>query len=470
MNTKALRGTIEHVDPHTLVIEANVRPSGALTKEFVQSIRENGVLTPVLARRGDDGALVVRAGQRRTLAAIEAGLGAIPAYVVEADDATTERIIQQMVENDQRQALSDGDRAAAFQQLVLQGVSVATIAKRTGTHQAEVKTGLAVADNPVAASAIAAYQLTLDQAAALIEFDDNPEVREQLIEVATTDPAQFAHAAQRARDDAVRAKAKSAAESDLVERGFVIVDRDWFYDGEFTRVSDLITPEGAPVTDTDLVDVDGRAAHVRAGRDGTVQITYLVADPKAAGFKKRTPSGGTGVGPMTDEQKAERRTLIANNNAWASAETVRREWLTTFLTRKTLPKEASPFVAHALTFHRHTVGTAISGGNSLAHDLFGIEREPGYYGHDRLAEYLEAHPLKAQHITLAIVLAGIEQATSRDTWRNPTRRDADYLNRLAAWGYTLSDVERIVTDTTDRDVTVDPSDEALRDEESDRDR
>lgn len=40
-------GTVEHIDPQALVIEANVRPSAPLTAAFVQSVRENGVLTRV---------------------------------------------------------------------------------------------------------------------------------------------------------------------------------------------------------------------------------------------------------------------------------------------------------------------------------------------------------------------------------------------------------------------------------------
>ena len=108
MNTTTqTQGTIEHLDPNALILETNVRPSGPLSKEFVASIRENGVLTPVLARRDHDGNVIVRAGQRRILAAREAGLASIPAYVVDADDATVERIIQQMVENDHREALTD---------------------------------------------------------------------------------------------------------------------------------------------------------------------------------------------------------------------------------------------------------------------------------------------------------------------------------------------------------------------------
>lgn len=56
-------------------------------------------------RRARYGNVLVRAGQRRTLAAREAGTTTIPVYIVDADEATVERIIQQMVENDQREAL-----------------------------------------------------------------------------------------------------------------------------------------------------------------------------------------------------------------------------------------------------------------------------------------------------------------------------------------------------------------------------
>ncbi|PPH21488.1 hypothetical protein C5C99_06095 [Rathayibacter sp. AY1C4] len=124
-------GTVQHIDPTTLVIEANVRPSAPLTKDFIASIRENGVITPVLARRDERGNVIVRAGQRRTLAAREAGVPTIPVYVVEGDETTADRIVQQIIENDQRAELSVADRTAAWAQLAFEGVSAAAIAKRT---------------------------------------------------------------------------------------------------------------------------------------------------------------------------------------------------------------------------------------------------------------------------------------------------------------------------------------------------
>ncbi|HWU45751.1 MAG TPA: ParB/RepB/Spo0J family partition protein [Humibacter sp.] len=459
--TTASQGTVEHIDPNAIIIEANVRPSAPLTKEFIASVRENGVLTPVLARRDGQGNVLVRAGQRRTLAAREAGLSSIPAYIVEADEATVERIVQQMVENDQREALTDGDRAAAFQQLAFEGLSVTAIAKRTGTKQAVVKSGLAVAENAVAASAIQEHQLTLDQAATLIEFEDDDATRADLIEIAINDPAQFTHAAQRARDDRARAQVKAQTEDELRGRGYEILDRDrGYYDTDYISIRELTTAEGERVTPEHIENAEGRAVFVRVYFDGEPNISYFLSDPKAAGFTKASGQASNS-GPMTDEQKAERRTLIANNKAWASAETVRREWLAEFLTRKTLPKDAAKVIALGLTIHRRDVGSAAANGNELAHQLLGIER--GSYYDDKLAAHVEQSPTKAQHVSLAVVLGGIESATSKSTWRYPEATKADYLAQLATWGYSLSEVEQIVIDNAGT------SSAPLADEEDDND-
>jgi ParB family chromosome partitioning protein len=64
--TPAQLGTIEHIDPNQIIVEANVRTDANLPREFVASIAQNGVLTPILARRDAQGNVIVRAGQRRT--------------------------------------------------------------------------------------------------------------------------------------------------------------------------------------------------------------------------------------------------------------------------------------------------------------------------------------------------------------------------------------------------------------------
>ncbi len=58
---------------------------------------------------------------------------------------------------------------------------------------------------------------------------------------------------------------------------------------------------------------------------------------------------------MTEEQKAERRTLVANNKFWDSAEKVRRSWMSeSFLTRTTPTKGTETFLALAVAHGEHT--------------------------------------------------------------------------------------------------------------------
>lgn len=75
---------LEHIDPRAVTIETNVRTGEVLDADLVDSIREHGVLVPVLGWREGGGSVHVRAGQRRTLAAREAGRVTIPVYVVTA--------------------------------------------------------------------------------------------------------------------------------------------------------------------------------------------------------------------------------------------------------------------------------------------------------------------------------------------------------------------------------------------------
>lgn len=439
-------GTIEHVDPTQVIVEANVRSIAPLEKDFLASIRENGVITPILARRDEQGNIIVRAGQRRTLAAREVGLSTIPAYVVDVDEAISDRIVQQIVENDHRESLTDADRASAFQQLAFEGLTPQVIARRTAIKQAQVKQGLKVAENPFATTAIVEHQLTMDQAAALIEFEGEDDTVASLIEVATKQPEQFAHTAQRARDEKALAEQVAQTCVELREKGFTILDRDpGYYDTDHTRISNLLTEDGSRVTVEDIAEAADQAAFVRSYYSGEVEVIYYVADFKALGLRKSDSSGSTS-GPMSDEDKAARRELIANNKAWASAEVVRREWLTTLLSRKTMPRNAGLFVALGVTQFRSNVSDAMGRGNELAHALLGIENNGGYWAPDKLGAIVQSSPTRAPQIALAVVVGGIESHVTKDTWRNPTGIAAAYFTQLVEWGYAAAEVEQIVLD------------------------
>jgi ParB family chromosome partitioning protein len=444
--------TLIEMDPNALELETNIRTEAALDSGFLAAIRANGVLTPVLGHRDADGNVRVRAGQRRILAAREVGLPTVPVYLVDAADVDDERIIHQLVENEHRDSMTDTDKVAAYKQLELAGLSVAAIAKRTGTKRDTVTTTLAVAANATAAAAIKEHPVTLDQAAILMEFDGDDKAVARLIQVATTDPAQFAHAAQRARDDRARAQKRQELVDGLTAKGIMIREsRPGYYDKTPVDVSGYATADGEKITADTLAGLDGASAHVQIYFGGSIDVALFIEDPKTHGFKKRTASGEART-PMTDEQKAERRVLIENNKQWEAAETVRREWLATFLARRTLPKNAPQVIAELLTSGRYRVADAINHGNSLAADLLGVAE-----GMERLEGYLIAHPTKAGHVNLAVVLGGVEASTDRSTWRHPRAVTARYLRILADWGYALSPVEKIAAMlTNDQDAADSP--------------
>jgi len=103
---------------------------------LARSIREVGVLQPVVVRRRDGGFELV-AGERRVRAARLAGLATIPAIVREGDD--NESLREALIENLHREDLGPLEMAAAFQELLEElGVTQETVAERLGWSRAHV--------------------------------------------------------------------------------------------------------------------------------------------------------------------------------------------------------------------------------------------------------------------------------------------------------------------------------------------
>ncbi|WFG47295.1 ParB N-terminal domain-containing protein [Pseudonocardia alni] len=75
-------GRLALVDPNTLELEVNTRLDANLDPHFCASIRDRGVREPItVRRRASDGTLIVRTGQRRTLAAVRVGLSQVPVII-----------------------------------------------------------------------------------------------------------------------------------------------------------------------------------------------------------------------------------------------------------------------------------------------------------------------------------------------------------------------------------------------------
>jgi ParB family chromosome partitioning protein len=100
------------------------------------SIREVGVLQPIVVRRESEGYELV-AGERRLRAAKLAGLATIPAVIRETDQ--TESLREALIENLQRDDLAPLEMAAAFQELLEDlEVSQDVLAERLGFSRAHI--------------------------------------------------------------------------------------------------------------------------------------------------------------------------------------------------------------------------------------------------------------------------------------------------------------------------------------------
>jgi len=84
-------------------------------EELTSSIREKGVLEPILVRATSDGRYQIISGERRFRAATAAGLQEIPAIELEADDRESLEIA--LIENIQRKDLTPFEEAEGFQVL-----------------------------------------------------------------------------------------------------------------------------------------------------------------------------------------------------------------------------------------------------------------------------------------------------------------------------------------------------------------
>jgi ParB family chromosome partitioning protein len=171
---------------------------------LAESIREVGVLQPVLVREAGDGYELI-AGERRWRAARRVGLQTIPAIVRHADDASS--LQQAIVENVQREALNPLEEAAAYQQLIEDfGLTHDDVAIRVGKRRATVTNTLRLLQLP---PTIQRYlqegSLRMGHARALLATPDRA-FQEQLAKRAVAEDMSV-----RSVEEAVRARTGEAA-------------------------------------------------------------------------------------------------------------------------------------------------------------------------------------------------------------------------------------------------------------------
>lgn len=151
--------------------------------ELASSIRERGVIQPILvrARAGAGDEVEIIAGERRWRAAQRAGVHEVPVLVIEANDSQALEIA--IVENVQRADLNALEEAAGYQSLVTEfGYSQDDVAKTVGKSRSHVANTLRLLKLPDAVKAhIHAGRLSAGHARMLVGQDNAEALAEEIV-------------------------------------------------------------------------------------------------------------------------------------------------------------------------------------------------------------------------------------------------------------------------------------------------
>ncbi len=148
-------------------------------EELAASIREHGVLQPILVRPIGENHFQLIAGERRWRASKIAGMASIPALVEDIDDDTALEI--SIIENLQREDISPLDEAAMYDRMIKDhGYSIRRLADKLGKDKGYLENRLRLADAPPEVRELVSLRKdTLSHAYELMKVSD-PRKRKKL--------------------------------------------------------------------------------------------------------------------------------------------------------------------------------------------------------------------------------------------------------------------------------------------------
>lgn len=169
-----------HIDPHSIVPnprQPRTHFDPEDLAELVHSVREFGLLQPVVVRDKGDGSYELIMGERRTRASREAGLTEIPAIIRDTSDDVLLR--DALLENLHRSQLNPLEEASAYQQLLEDfGITQDELAKRIGRSRPQISNTIRLLRLPVPVQQrVAAGVLTAGHARAILSLEDAEDMQ-----------------------------------------------------------------------------------------------------------------------------------------------------------------------------------------------------------------------------------------------------------------------------------------------------
>ena len=144
-------GDVVHQLSHASIIPSSLQPRAIFTPEqlaeLVDSIKEHGIIQPLIVRKTDDNKYELIAGERRWRASGILGLSTVPAIIRKATDKDVLELA--LIENLQRENLSPLEEAAGYMRLKAEfKMKQGDIAKRVGKSRAAVANSMRLLDLP----------------------------------------------------------------------------------------------------------------------------------------------------------------------------------------------------------------------------------------------------------------------------------------------------------------------------------
>ncbi len=260
------------LDPRSLAAHPrNIRDDLGDLEGLRDSIAAVGVIEALTVVPLADGGHRIVAGHRRCAAAILADQAPVPCPLrpeLAADDDDNAghagHVARMVGENLHREGISAIEEARAYQTMLELGVSRADIARQTGQPRKRVLKGLGVVRaGAELGESLQAANLTLDQAAAVAAYAEDPEVAAALIAAAAQGDGTFAHAVSRAKQDRAEQRKVDAAIKALTEAGVTVIDKP-DYNSTATLLHRL-THDGDPLDEESHKRCPGHAAYVQTG-------------------------------------------------------------------------------------------------------------------------------------------------------------------------------------------------------------
>jgi ParB/RepB/Spo0J family partition protein len=430
------------LDPRTLVGNpANVRGDLRNLDELAESITESGIVEPLVVVPLEEGHRIL-AGHRRAAAAVMAELDVVPCWVrADLAEAESDQLAAALVENVQRDDLTPLEEAHAYAQLsVFPNWSPGRIAQAAGRDELSVRRGIEATRlaEELQPAAIAG-QLSLEEAARLASFADDPETYTTLVRIAGS--GGIRHALVRAERERDVARHAAEVRAELEAQGVRIIDRPGHHDVAL-RLTSLTDQDGGDIaSDEHAAGCEGHAVYID---DYDGEAIPVCTDP--ARFGHGTPQW---YRHETEEEAAARiaaeEAAQARRAALVDAATLRQSFIRDLVASKGKPP----------------AGTLRLAVEMLVDEQFGLpapEDLAWYLGYDDPAELDVAAVLaeavrkaperRLPALALAVVAVGAEDnvVSFGNRWGSAALAARRWLSYLVGAGHQLTEAEEQLMD------------------------